>query len=119
MNTVHQVIIVEVSEWNLVFQLYDGLLYFECVHKTVGILVVLKIPVLPETVYYIRTKKEPGVNFSWIFSALKLSGSIVGVTFSYLLLLTGFRALEGWRKRKLLFTECFPYSCSLIGTWIN
>lgn len=81
------------------FKLYDVLLYFECVHKTVGILTVLKIPRLPKAVYYIRTKREPVINFSWVFSALKLSGSIVGVTFSYLL--TGSRALEGWRKRKL------------------
>lgn len=72
---------------------------FECVHKTVCILTVLKIPRLPKTVYYVRTKREPGINFSWVFNALKLGGSIVGVTFFYLL--TGSRALESWRKTLL------------------
>jgi hypothetical protein len=43
---------------------------------TLDLKCILEIKGLPETVYYIGMNREPGINFSWIFIALKLGSSI-------------------------------------------
>lgn len=66
-----------------------------------------------EVVCYIGMNRELGINFFWIVNIFKLSDSVVGVIFFYLLI--GFRVLKDYRKRKLLFMVYFCYVYCFIG----